>query len=431
MENPLVLRGLSLLGLVALVGLAWLLSENRGAVRWRVVWWGLGLQAAFALLILHTGFGRWFFDGVRHAFGVITASSEAGASFVFGNLSKVIVLGEGTVIGTGGPAQTSPLAIAPVIAFQVLPIIIFVSALSAILQHYGIVQAVVRGMAWLMRRTLKTSGAETFGAALLVFLGIESVSALRGYVQRMTRSEIFTLMTAFLATIAASVMVAYAGFGAEPGHLLAASIMSAPAALAMAKLFVPETDDPETAGDARVSIPVESSNLFDAASRGGAIGLNMALNVGAMLIVFVGLIYLFDLGVVAFTGLFVEGGQSTVQLLGWVFRPFAFLMGVPWSDIPAVSELLATKSVFNEFIAYENMKGLIESGVLQAGSRSVTITTYALCGFANPGSLGILIGALAALVPERRGEVAALSVRAFVAGSFACFTTACVAGVLG
>jgi CNT family concentrative nucleoside transporter len=431
MENPLVMRAVSLFGLVVLVVLAWLLSENRGAVRWRVVVWGMGLQLVFALLILHTWFGRWFFEGVRHAFDIITASSAAGAQFVFGNLSKVILIGEGTVLGGSGPEPLSPLVIAPVIAFQVMPLIIFVSALSAMLQHLGVVQAIVRAMAWLMRRTLKTSGAETFGASLLVFLGIESVSALGGYIQRMTRSEIFTLMVAFLATIAASVMVAYAGFGAEPGHLLAASMMSAPAALVMAKLFVPETGKPETTGDARVTIPVESSNIFDAAARGGATGLQMALNVGAMLIIFVGLIHLLDLGVVGVSSLFIEGGYTTVQWLGWVFRPFAFLMGVPWNDVPAVSELLATKSLFNEFIAYEEMKRLIGEGVLQPGSRSVTIATYALCGFANPGSLGILIGALAALVPERRAEVAALSVKAFIAGSFACFTTACVAGILG
>jgi CNT family concentrative nucleoside transporter len=422
MDNPLVLRCISLAGLVCMAALAWLISENRRAVPWRVVGWGVGLQFGFGLLVLGTGFGRVFFEWVRRAFDVITASSNAGASFVFGNLHRVFILDEATVLGAGGPERVEGFAVGAVIAFQVLPVIIFVAALSAILQHLGVVQAVVRAMAWLMRRTLRTSGAETFGTALLVFLGIESASAIAGYLPRMTRSEIFTLMTAFLATIAASVMVAYAGFGAQPGHLLAASLMSAPAALLMAKLIVPETGAPETLGSGRIEIEVESHNVFDAAARGGAIGLNMALNVAAMLIIFVGLIHMLDLGLTAVTG------YSATALLGWLFRPVAFLMGVPLQDVPAVAELLATKSVFNEFLAYQALQPLIESGQLQP--RSITIATYALCGFANPGSLGILIGALAALLPERRAEVAALSVKAFVAGTLACFTTACVAGVL-
>ncbi|HNR32601.1 MAG TPA: nucleoside transporter C-terminal domain-containing protein [Candidatus Hydrogenedentes bacterium] len=415
-------RLVSLGGLAAMVGLAWLLSEHRSRVSWRIAAWGVGLQVLFALLILRTRFGLVFFAGVKRAFDVITEASDAGAQFVFGNLYRVFIIERVTVIGAEGPEAADNFPVAAVLAFHVLPVIIFVSALAAILQHFGIIQAVVRGMAWLMRRTLKTSGAETFGAALLVFLGIESVSALGGYLKTMTRSEIFTLMTAFLATIAASVMVAYAGFGASPGHLLAASIMSAPAALVMAKLLVPETGNPETAGRVRIRIPVESHSVFDAASRGGALGLNMALNVGAMLIVFVGMIYLLDYAVTGVTG------RTTTQLLGWVFRPFALLMGVVPRDVPAVSELLAVKSVFNEFLAYQQLQPLIREEAISP--RSITIATYALCGFANPGSLGIMIGALAALVPERHAEIAALSLRAFVAGTLACFATACVAGIL-
>jgi CNT family concentrative nucleoside transporter len=225
-------------------------------------------------------------------------------------------------------------------------------------------------------------------------------------------------MAGFLATIAASVMVAYAGFGAEPGHLLAASIMSAPAAIAMAKIMIPETGIPETAGTAPVSLQVESHNVFDALCRGASQGLNMALHVGAMLIVFVGLIHLLNLGVVRATG------QDLTTLLGWAMRPFAYLLGVPQGDVPAVAELLATKSVFNEFLAYQALPEM------QLSDRGHTIVTYALCGFANPGSLGIMIGALAGIVPERRAEIAGLSLRAFVAGTLACFSTACVAGLL-
>jgi CNT family concentrative nucleoside transporter len=277
-------------------------------------------------------------------------------------------------------------------------------------------------MAWVMRHTLKTSGAETFGAALLVFTGIESTAALGGYLQRMTRSELFTIMTTFLATIAASVMVAYANFGAEPGHLLTASLMSAPAAILVAKLMVPEREVPETSGITRVRLPVESQNIFDAAARGAALGLNMALNVAAMLIVFVGLIYLADQAAMAVSGV------SITTLLGYFFRPVALVMGVPSQDIAPLAELLATKTVFNEFIAYQNLQTFIQEGTLS--KRTITIATYALCGFSNPGSLGILIGGMSAIAPERRGDIARMTVRAFIGGSLAAFMTACVAGML-
>ncbi len=421
--TDLLLRAISFGGLFVLVALAWALSENRRAVSWRLVAWGMGLQFVLGLVVMHTQAGVWFFDGVRKGFDVITDASAAGGSFVFGNLNQVFFVEKLGFAADGSTASEGPFIIAAVIAFRVLPVIIFVSGLSAILLHLGVVQWVIRGIAWIMRHTLKTSGAETFATALLVFLGIESVSALGSHLKGMTRSEIFTIMTAFLATIAASVMVAYAGFGAEPGHLLAASLMSAPAALVMAKIMIPELGTPKTMGTEKIVLPVESQNIFDAAARGAHTGVAMALNVAAMLIVFVGLIYLIDLAVVKATG------QTTTALLGWVFMPFAVIMGVPWGDIGAVSELLATKSVFNEFLAYQNMQPMIESGALSERSRM--IVTYALCGFANPGSLGILIGGLDGLMPERRAEVASMSVKAFVAGTLACFCTACVAGVLG
>ena len=421
--NDLLLRATSFFGLFVLVALAWALSENRRAVSWRLVAWGMGLQFALGLVVLHTQAGVYFFEGVKAGFDLISEASAAGGSFVFGNLNQVFFVDRVGFAADGSPVSQGPFIVAAVIAFQVLPVIIFVSGLSAILLHLGVLQWLIHGMSWVMRRTLKTSGAETFSTALQVFLGIECLSALGGYLQGMTRSELFTIMVAFLATIAASVMVAYAGFGAEPGHLLAASLMSAPAALVMAKLLVPETGTPQTSGDERIVVTVDSRNIFDAAAQGAQTGLNMALNVGALLIVFVGLIYLVDLAVVNLTG------YTTTALLGWLFRPFAAVMGIPWSDVGAVSELLATKAVFNEFLAYEKMKPMIASGALSP--RSQMIVTYALCGFANPGSLGILLGALSSMIPERRGEVASLSARAFLAGTLACFCTACVAGVLG
>lgn len=417
-----MLRGLSVVGLLCLLGLAWLISEDRRSISVRLVAWGMGLQLLFGLLVLRTPFGEPFFARVKTGFDVITDASTTGAAFLFGNLTKFFLVESVLTPGPGGMVTEAPFAVSAVLAFKVLPLIIFVSGLAAILQHLRVIQTVVRGMAWLMRRTMGTSGAETVSASLLVFLGIESVSAVSTYLRRMTRSEIFTIMTAFLATIAVSVMVTYASFGAAPGHLLAASLMSAPAALVFAKLLVPETGTPETSGAVKVAIEVESHSVFDAAARGASLGLNMALQVGALLIVFVGLIYLLDLVTTGVTGYPLTG------LLGWVFRPFAFIMGVSWADIGPVSELLATKSVFNEFLAYEQLQPLIAEGTLQP--RSVTIVTYALCGFANPGSLGIMIGAMAGMAPERRAEVAQLSVKAFVAGTFACFATACVAGLL-
>ncbi len=423
MEHPIVLRCISALGLCAMVFLAWLLSEKRSRVSWRVLLWGLGLQLGLGILVLRTPFGEPFFTAVRTGFDCISEASATGAAFVFGNLTKVFLLDGVTVIDSvAGPTPTDGFAISAVMAFQVLPVIIFVAGLSAVLQHLGVIQKLVRGMAWVMRRTMKTSGAETFGAALLVFSGIESISALDHYLKTMTRSEVFTLMVGFLATIAASVMVAYASFGAEPGHLMAASLMSAPAALVMAKWLIPETKKTETSGEEPVEITVESHNVFDAASNGAALGLNMALHVAALLIVFVGMIHLCDQFTVKLTSF------TLAEILGYFLRPLAFLMGAPHGDIKAIGELLATKSVFNEFLAYQKLQPLISEGVLS--KRGAMIATYALCGFANPGSVGILIGALSGMVPERRSEVAQMCLRAFIGGSLAAFMTACVAGML-
>jgi CNT family concentrative nucleoside transporter len=403
MGGALVLRGTSLFGLVVMVGIAWALSENRRAIRWRPVVWGLALQFILAILILRTGFGRAFFEAVNACFAVLTSASKEGSKFVFGKLTESYDIGA-------------------IVAFQVLPVIIFVSSLAAILQHLRIIQAVVNAMAWVMRRTMGTSGAETFAAALQVFLGIESLPASRDYLADMTRSELFVIMVTFMGTIATSVMVAYASFGAEPGHLLAASIMCAPSALMISKLMIPETGRPRTDGSTRIVVPIETRNVIDAASRGASEGLNLALNVGAMLIAFIALVYLADLVVKGVTG------HTFASVMGWFFYPFAFLMGVPSSDVGTVAELLGKKTVLNEFLAYADFKPLVESGALHP--RSVIIATYALCGFANPGSLGILLGALTAMLPGRRAEIAGMGIKSLIAGTLTCFVTACIAGML-
>ena len=423
MENPWLFRLISLSGLVFMLGVAWLLSENRSRVSWRVVIWGVLLQFGLGLIVLRSSAGRFFFEGVKAGFDALTDCSETGARFVFGSVASIFQLDRATVLGADGHfAPVEPFTFSAVLAFKALPVIIFVSAIAMILQHLRVIQAVVRGIAWLMRRTMKTSGAETFSAALQIFMGIESVSSLSGYIRTMTRSELFTVMVTFLGSIAASVMVIYASFGAEPGHLLAASLMSAPAGLAIAKLLVPETGKPVTSGELKVDIPITSHNIFDAATQGAAMGLQIALNVAALLIVFVGLIHLLDMIVAGVTG------STLVGIVGWVFRPFAVAMGVPWHDVPAFAELLATKSIFNEFLAYQNLQPLVAQHAIS--KRTLTIATYALCGFANPGSIGIMIGGICAMAPERRSDVAQLSMRAFIGGTLSTFMTACVAGVL-
>ncbi|MDX9972159.1 MAG: nucleoside transporter C-terminal domain-containing protein [FCB group bacterium] len=398
-----MLRLVSLVGLGVVLLCAWGLSEDRRRVPWRVIGWGLALQFGFGLLVLETPLAGVFFRGSEAAVKVLTDATLAGASFMFGTLAN--------------DYKTNAL-----MAFQVLPLIIFVSSLAAILYHLRIIQAVVHGMTWIMRHTLKTSGAETFAAAVQVFFGIEAVPTLRGYLRTMTRSELFVVMVTFMATIAGSVLVVYATFGAQPGHLLTASLISAPAALMIAKLMVPETEEPETRGRVQIQVPVESHNIVDAATRGAAEGLTLALNIGAMIIAFVGLVFLVNLAFQSVTG------YTFTALMGYVFRPVALLLGVPWSDAAAVGELLGIKTVMNEFLGYARMKEMVAAGTLSP--RGVTIATYALCGFANPGSLGILVAGLTGLAPERREVIVGLGVKSFIAGILTGLATACVAGVL-
>ena len=391
-------RLISLAGLVVFISLAWAISEDRRRVNWRLIGIALSLQAALAVVVLRTPWGSAFFEKVRGAFDIITGATGEGTNFLFGSYANVI-------------------------AFQVLPVVIVVSSITAILYHFRIVQTAVSLMAWLMRKTLKTSGPETFGTALMVFLGIESMPSLKGYLQTMSRSELCTVMTAFMSTVAANVMIIYATFGAKPEHLLAASLMSAPAAILIAKLMVPETEEPAAEESGAMAAAVESHNVIDAAAKGATDGLKLALNIGALLIAFVSLVYLVNLFFSAVTG------YTFTDLMGYAFYPFAFLMGVPAEDVGEVAQLLGTKTVINEFIAYSDMNALIEAGRLQ--ERSVMIATYALCGFANPGSLGILIAGLTGLVPERRKEITALGIKSLIGGTLAVFTTACVVGIIG
>jgi CNT family concentrative nucleoside transporter len=271
-----------------------------------------------------------------------------------------------------------------------------------------------------MQKTMRISGAESLGAALLVFMGIEATTSIKNYIANMTRSELFVLMSAFMATIAGSVMATYASFGAEPGHLLAASIMSAPAAIVIAKIMIPETETPKTSGFVEFKTERKENNIVEAAANGATLGLQLALQIGAMLIAFVGIVWMFN----ALFGVF---GTSFDRVIGYVFSPFAILLGVPPQEAVLVGKMLGTKTVFNEFIAYLQLKDLIAGGVLSP--RTVVVSTYALCGFANFGSMAILIGGIGGIAPSRKSEVAALGIKSIVAGTLACFITANIAGI--
>ena len=399
MATALGYRFVSFGGLLVVLLLAWLLSENRRALALRTIAWGLGLQLLLALAILKTAPGRLAFDGVNQVFQRILEFSGAGATFLFGGL------GSGEWHGF-------------VLAFQALPVIIFVASLSAVLYHLRVIQFVVRWMARLMQVTMKTSGAESVGAGLLVFMGIESVSAIGKYVPTMTRSELFVVMTAFLATIASSVMAIYVGMGASAGHLLAASLMSAPAAVVIAKIMVPETGAPVTAGRVEFEPEIKSTNVMDAAATGAADGVKLAINIAAMLIAFVALVAMVNFVLASLLHVTLQ------QVFGWAFSGFAAVMGVPRGEWLKVGQLLGTKTVLNEFLAYQAMQGM------ELSERARVISTYALCGFANFGSVAILIGGLSGVAPGRRGEAAALGLKALVAGSLAGFMTACYAGML-
>jgi CNT family concentrative nucleoside transporter len=400
----------SALGLVVMVFVAWVFSSNRRSVPWRTIGWGVGLQLALAVVLLKTVIGRIFFEAMSVVAEALTRYVDAGAEFVFGGLI---------------PGSFS-------FAIQVLPIIIFMGSLFAILYHLGIMQHIVSALAAALSRTMGTSGAESLAAIGNVFVGMaESALLVRPYLERMTRSELFSLMTVGMSTVAGSVMFAYVkmlGSGDYAGHLATASLLSAPAGILIAKVMIPESGVPETATGGHASTDRTSINVIDAAAQGAAAGLRLAAYVGALLIAFVALIALVNDGLSGF-GHWVGVEELTLQrILGVVLAPLAWLMGVPWEDATRVGALLGVKTVLNEFLAYLDLAAHMQAGTLQP--RSVMIASYALCGFANFGSLAILLGGIGGLAPSRRGEVAELGLRSILSGSLATFMTACVAGML-
>jgi CNT family concentrative nucleoside transporter len=405
-----------LVGLIVILTVAYSLSTNRRAIDRRTVAWGLSLQVVFALLVLKTSIGQRVFQTLGAAINRLLDFAFVGSSFVFGPLgSKEVwprvmtnVLGEeGTRYGV-------------VFAFQVLPTIIFIAALFAILYYFGIMQLIVRLFAIVMRRFMKASGAESLNVAASIFMGqTEAPLTIRPFLPRMTESELMTVMTAGMAHISGGIMAAYILFGIEAQHLLTAVIMTAPGTLMMAKIFVPETEVPETMGGVTLNVERTDVNVIDAAGRGTGEGLMLALNVGAMLISFLALVALVN----AILGLV---GLSLQQIFGWVFAPVAWSMGVPWRDAPTIGNLLGTRMALNEFVAYSQLGSLKPS----LDPKSFTIATFALCGFANFSSIGIQIGGIGALAPSRRHDLARLGFRAMLAGTLANFVTATIAGFL-
>jgi CNT family concentrative nucleoside transporter len=398
-----------LLGILAILTIATLLSHNRRQIRWQVVAWGLGLQLLFAIFVLRVPAGQQLFRALGAFVTTILSYSYVGSQFVFGELGK----------------PNSSLGV--VFAFQILPAIIFVSALFAIMYYLGIMQVLVRAFAILMSRAMGASGAESLEVAASIFMGqAEAPLTIRPFLPRLTRSELMTVMTAGMAHISGSIMVAYIAFGIEARHLLTAVIMTAPGTIMMAKLFEPETEVPETYGKVKLDMPKQDVNVLDAAVRGTSEGLNLMLNVIAMLVSFVALVALLNGGFGAIHSYIQWFPENLQTVLGWVFRPVAWLMGVPWRDSGTIGSLLGTRMVLNEFIAYAQLGPL----KAQLDPRSFTIASFALAGFANFGSVGIQIGGIGALVPERKRDLAQLGLRAMLAGTLANFLSATIAGIL-
>jgi len=421
----------SVLGIPVLLVVAWLLSSDRRRVPWRVIGWGLGLQLVFALLLLRTPWGRAAFQGARAAITRILAFTDAGSAFLWGNLYRTSPdVIEHLGPGPGGltwwrvtdAASGQLVDVGTVFVLHVMPTIIFFSSLMAILYHLGVMQRLIGGMAWVMRRSMGTSGSESLSCAANIFVGqTEAPLVIRPYVSAMTMSELMAVMIGGFATIAGGVMVAYVRFGIDAGHLMAASVMSAPAALVVAKIMYPEREASRTAGHVTLEIPREHANVIDAAAGGAAVGLRLAANVAAMLLAFIALIAMVDwlLGLV---------GLSLAQLFGWIFAPIAWCLGVPWAEAPTVGALLGTKISINEFVAYIQLGDEIRNQVLSP--RSAVIATYALCGFANFASIAIQIGGIGSVAPDRRADVAKHGLRAMFGGALASWLTATIAGIL-
>jgi len=414
----LTLKLISLLGIVSFLGLAWVMSSNRRQIPWRVVAWGMGLQLIIGLVVFRTPLGQGLFEAANVAIAKLNEFAGEGARLVFGVLAE-----KESMENVFGPGKG-------VIFVIVIPAtIIFVSALSSLLYHWRVLPWVVTGIAWVMRRTMRTSGSETLATAANVFMGqTEAPLVVKPYLGGMTSSELMALMVGGMATIAGGVAAAYALMGISAGHLLTASILSAPGTLVIAKLMFPETAPSETA-DERCALPKSrSTNSIDALCQGASDGMRLSINVIAMLIAFIAVVHLAN-AILAWV-ISPMGWSVTIQeVVGWLNVPFAWLMSVPPEECVRVGSVLGERVVFNEFVAYLDLSNMM-AGEGALSPRTSAIATYALCGFANFASVAIQIGGISTLVPERRADLAKLGLRAMVGGLLACYLTATVAGLL-
>ncbi|AFZ26114.1 nucleoside transporter [Cylindrospermum stagnale PCC 7417] len=399
-------RAISALGILIFIGISYAFSINRHAVRWRTVAWGLGLEFVLALAILKTPWGLNVFKSLGDIVSNFLAFSDVGAKFVFGENFKDHFF-----------------------AFQVLPTIIFFSAFISVLYHYGILQRVVNLLAWGLMKTMKTSGSESLSCAGNIFLGpTESALMVKPYIANMTQSELHAVMTGGFATIAGGVLGAYLSFGIPAEHLIAAFFMSAPISLVVSKLLYPETEISETTGKSQMEIKSNYVNVIDAATTGAIDGVKLAVNVAVVIIAFLGLLAAVN-ALLGWLGALVGLQQLSLEwILSLIMAPVAWLMGVPFADCGQVGALLGKKTILNEFLAYVDLGKLIEKQ--QISQRAAIITTYALCNFANIGSIGITIGGIAAIAPNRQQDLARMGVRAMIGGLLASFITACIAGML-
>ena len=391
------------LGLAALLGIAWAVSTDRRRFPWRIVLWSLALQAVFALIVLRSPWGTAALSAVADAVDLALRQANAGIELVFGPLADRERFGV-------------------ILAVSALPTIVYVASVFSVLYHLGLLQRAVAGMAWLMRRTMGTSGAETLASAANVFMGqTEAPLIVAPYLERMTRSELHAVMVAGMATVSGGMLAAFIALGVDARFLLAASLVNAPAALMLAKIIVPESGTPETTGRAAEVSGEREVNVIGAAASGASAGMKLVLNVVAMLIAFLSLVALVDLPLGAV-------GLSLSEILGWVFTPVAFLVGVPAAEAATVGALLGKKLILNEFVAYLDLAALRAEGALSL--KSEVIATFALCGFANLSSIGIQIGGIGAIAPGRKRDLARLGLRALVGGTLATLVSATIAGML-
>ena len=403
-------RFTGLIGIVVLLAIAFALSNNRKQINMRIIGWGLGLQAIFAIFILKTPIGGPLFGFLDKAVRKLVSFSDEGSDFLFKSFVPDVGYHDAMIN----------------FAFRALPVIIFFSSLMAVLYHFGIIQVIVKWIAKAMQKTMGTSGSETLCISANIFVGqTEAPLMVRPFISQMTKSELMAVMTGGFATVAGGILAIYVMWLADipgiAGHLLAASVMSAPGALVMAKIIYPETETSETMGEMKITIEQKNTNAMEALGDGATIGLKLAANVGAMLVAFVSIVAMINY-------LLGFAGTSMESILGFIFKPLAWTMGVPWSEAGTLGTLMGEKIVFTELIAYGDLKELMSSGAIS--DRTAIIASYALCGFANFGSIGIQLGGIGGMAPERKKDLAKLVTKAMIGGALASWLTATIAGLL-